>query len=573
VAGGGGVGGQPTETLDRRERRNQVGLLLLNGALERTGNTSPLVTLARFTTDIIRYIADLSALEHPQWIPQPQPRETRQLRRLVWQLQRELNTSRVLTEEAQLAASEASRDGRRATEREAAHIAALATARELHPMTHLLPFGTCCALCAHPHPHPHPHPHSDHFVCPPPSLQDFITETKRYIKRMRKDHAESEVEWQLYANRLENDKADAMREMDCNRRGELAELARLRDEARSRTAELDDALTREREASRRVRDMRGGTSWLEARRVLESERDEAKQRAADASRRRTLNQKRMSEANLAEQRANASTDALHKHRSRFDAWWRSDEVAMADDQQRLAAQFDKLVHEHEAEVAALQHRLSAANTEAEGFKAKVAELMPMLDVVEASDVRLHSEATRLRLEVGVLTEALKSIETIEVETLAAIACPPKPLERGHYDTRMRFMIMKLIAMANVCPTRLSLVYKIVSDYHGIILPGRERQVRVSDDVNGVRTYKTQFLQWIPNEGTCLNIRVEMGVLSQLQVGEFIIEHGGTAGNFAIHSDGASSDGTELSAFVLGKRVTAANGASKVRGVGRAQAIA
>ena len=82
-----------------------------------------------------------------------------------------------------------------------------------------------------------------------------MAETKKFIKRIRKDHAESETEWQLCANRLKNDKADAMREMDRNRREELVELARLRTEAAERAAELDGALTREREASRRVRDM------------------------------------------------------------------------------------------------------------------------------------------------------------------------------------------------------------------------------------------------------------------------------------------------------------------------------
>jgi len=42
-------------------------------------------------------------------------------------------------------------------------------------------------------------------------------------------------------------------------------------------------------------------------------------------------------------------------------------------------------------------------------------------------------------------------------------------------------------------------------------------------------------------------------LSQLQVGEYIIKKGGSAGLFAIHSDGATSDGTKMSAFVLGQR--------------------
>ena len=56
----------------------------------------------------------------------------------------------------------------------------------------------------------------------------------------------------------------------------------------------------------------------------------------------------------------------------------------------------------------------------------------------------------------------------------------------------------------------------------------------------------------------------MGALSQLQVGEYIIEKGGSAGHFAIHSDGATSDGTEMSAFVLGQRSADATGASKIK---------
>lgn len=51
----------------------------------------------------------------------------------------------------------------------------------------------------------------------------------------------------------------------------------------------------------------------------------------------------------------------------------------------------------------------------------------------------------------------------------------------------------------------------------------------------------------------------MGPFSQLQVGEYIIKHGGSEGNFALHMDGASSEGRELSAFVLGHRPEAGMG--------------
>ena len=53
-------------------------------------------------------------------------------------------------------------------------------------------------------------------------------------------------------------------------------------------------------------------------------------------------------------------------------------------------------------------------------------------------------------------------------------------------------------------------------------------------------------------------------MSQLQVGEYIIEKGGSAGHFGIHSDAANSDGTEMSAFVLGQRSADATGASRIQ---------
>ena len=73
----------------------------------------------------------------------------------------------------------------------------------------------------------------------------------------------------------------------------------------------------------------------------------------------------------------------------------------------------------------------------------------------------------------------------------------------------------------------------------------------------------RIVPYIPSPATCARIRTEMGALSQLQVGEYIIEKGGSAGHFGIHSDAATSDGTEMSAFVLGQRSADATGASQI----------
>ena len=77
------------------------------------------------------------------------------------------------------------------------------------------------------------------------------------------------------------------------------------------------------------------------------------------------------------------------------------------------------------------------------------------------------------------------------------------------------------------------VIDIVARYYGIHIP--ERVKGKGDDA--------RILPWVSSPATRLRIRTEMGALSQLQVGEYIFEKGGCAGHFAIHLDGATSDGT------------------------------
>ncbi|MGA1354650.1 MAG: hypothetical protein ACO32I_07765, partial [Candidatus Limnocylindrus sp.] len=93
----------------------------------------------------------------------------------------------------------------------------------------------------------------------------------------------------------------------------------------------------------------------------------------------------------------------------------------------------------------------------------------------------------------------------ECNELRRIVCPPKPMESGAYDMKYRFTIMKLIACANVCHTRVSEVMAITASHWGIVMPGRYRKVLASVKA-GVRTYETKWLTWNPCANTCENIR-------------------------------------------------------------------
>ena len=166
--------------------------------------------------------------------------------------------------------------------------------------------------------------------------------------------------------------------------------------------------------------------------------------------------------------------------------------------------------------------------------------------------RLAVRAQELEVHLKVLKAQVKA-EDADMAELRRLLAPPPPMAQGAYDERMRFMAMELMGKANTCATQVPSVIDIVARYYGIHNPER---------VNG-KGDDARILPWVPSPATCLRIRTEMGAFSQLQVGEYIFEKGGCAGHFAIHLDGATSDGTEMSAFVLGQRSADATGASKI----------
>lgn len=168
--------------------------------------------------------------------------------------------------------------------------------------------------------------------------------------------------------------------------------------------------------------------------------------------------------------------------------------------------------------------------------------------------------------VKVLQAELKALEKqrhVDITSLEKMIKPPPPMERGAYDARTRFAVMKLIAIANVSVTRVTACFIILADYFGIQLQARERNVLVSSQ-GGVRRYEKRLVTWVPQTRTCMNIRFEMGPMAQLEVGEYIINNQGSRGNFGLHMDGASSEGRELHAFVLGHRQTTEGQPSRIR---------
>ena len=235
--------------------------------------------------------------------------------------------------------------------------------------------------------------------------------------------------------------------------------------------------------------------------VLVAEKEHLLDQVRELKQQRTLNARRIRAANLEVRGAANAVWKLRGVQGQHEELWSSDAVAYAEDYLRLA--------------------------------------------VHAQELKVHMKVLKAQ------------VKAMDADMASSADCSRRRLRwamaQGAYDDRMRVMAMELMGKANMGSMQVPSVIDIVARYYGIHIP--ERVKGKGDDA--------RILPWVSSPATRLRIRTEMGALSQLQVGEYIIEKGGSAGHFAIHSDGATSDGTNMSAFVLGQRSADATGASKI----------
>ena len=311
------------------------------------------------------------------------------------------------------------------------------------------------------------------------------------VKNLTAELRDETSDWSLYARRLKREIVDGKRETMAELRGFYAAEHLVWQEASREAAVLWKRCDELVELLDRVRNSRHGQLLAQVDGLVEQLR-ELKQR-------RTINARRLGDANLDARRADVAMRKLRELQEQHAELWSSDAVDYAGDYPRLARR--------------------------------------------AQELEVHSKVLKAQIKAG-------DAEMAELRTMLA---PPPPMAQGAYDARMRLMVMELMGRANTCSSQVSCVIDIVARHYGIHIP--ERVKGKGDDA--------RIIPYVPSPATCSRIRTEMGALSQLQVGEYIIEKGGSAGHFAIHSDGATSDGTEMSAFVLGQRSADATGASKI----------
>ena len=102
--------------------------------------------------------------------------------------------------------------------------------------------------------------------------------------------------------------------------------------------------------------------------------------------------------------------------------------------------------------------------------------------------------------------------------------------------------MRLLAEANVACCNAPLAFKIVADFLGVSIPGRERSVTVKKKGLEKKDWpkEKRWLCWLCSVTKCQQLRGMLGELDDIHVGEWIMEAGDDP-HLCFIGDGATSE--------------------------------
>jgi len=258
------------------------------------------------------------------------------------------------------------------------------------------------------------------------------------IKSLKQELRDEATEWSLYARRLKQEIVDAKRETVAELRGFYAAEHLVWQDASREAAVLWQRCDELVELLNRVRNSRHGH--------LRAQVDGLVEQLRELKQRRTINNRRLGDANLDARRADVAMRKLRELQEQHAELWSSDAVDYAGDYPRLARR--------------------------------------------AQELEVHSKVLKAQIKAG-------DAEMAELRTMLA---PPPPMARGAYDEQMRLMVMELMGRANTCSSQVSCVIDIVARHYGIHIPAR-----VKGKGDGAR-----IVPYIPSPATCGRICTEMG---------------------------------------------------------------
>lgn len=490
-------------TQQRDQRRADVYFELLCGAFAPGSSLSPFRVFAKGYGELLRLIADYCVIDNPRWIPQPQPRELHRLRKLTWELQLELHAECETSDQRRLEIEELQHEIQSLNQQHAAEIDRLC--RKLH----------------------------DERNDAQTKLTQVMHESEKEIKRLKAKARAKEKEWkddatewqvyvgshprdytacsvlcmysfatslfawayilivvrtrvmQLYVTRLKKDMDDAVRwtvdeqrSWQLRMRDERNEAAARADELNSRVEELTASLERVRCTSK--------SGLLQQLAGLQA-------KVKDLSRRRTLNQRRVRDANLDIRRARVAQESAR----------------------RLEEAFQENFIESESAEGALK-KLELAEARLAGVEAK-----------------LKSE-TELR------------------QKFQQIAEPPLQyfFHGGSYSIEHDLAGLEAITSCHVSAGRVQMLFFIFARFFRIQLPTFTRKVPCKRTADGSTTAQRELYR-IGGITHFKEVSAVAGEAHKFQLGEWILSDADA--NYCYIADGANSLQQEMHAHLLSRR--------------------
>jgi len=175
-----------------------------------------------------------------------------------------------------------------------------------------------------------------------------------------------------------------------------------------------------------------------------------------------------------------------------------------------------------------------------------------LDASERAARALKEQNEALREQLAAAGAQLAAAEAAR-DRYKAIAVPPteKFFRKGHYTDAVDLTSLQVIANLGVSANVVSQLFVIFGDFFSVTIPSHEQKVLSGTDADGKREYKTRSLLYVPGKTHMKELPAIGGELHKIQVGSWLLEDADA--NFCYIADGANSQQREILAQILSRR--------------------
>jgi hypothetical protein len=172
------------------------------------------------------------------------------------------------------------------------------------------------------------------------------------------------------------------------------------------------------------------------------------------------------------------------------------------------------------------------------------------DIERAAADERESE---LQAELAVAKGELEETQQLR-DKYKAVAEPSKEkfFKSGHYTADVDLTALEVISNLGVSACVVPALFCIFGAFFGVKIPEREKKVQGPTGADGKRTYIKRTLPYIPSKTHCKELPAIGGELHKIQAGVWLLDDIGEY-NYCYIADGANSQQKEILAQIMSRR--------------------